>query len=129
MREASLVWTAPVQLVTYFRYIRFFDNGQCLSLLTTMEPREVVHAVYRGTKLGGVQCGRWNLEEQGALHVTTRGPADYMFHMDLKVKSSGRGRLNKLAWYDCRYFTSADLDIGLVSGGYTPFQMRSLSSI
>ena len=34
---------APIHIVTYYRYLRFFRNGAVISLLTTSEPAEVVH--------------------------------------------------------------------------------------
>jgi len=37
------VWSNPVHIVTYYRYLRFFRDGTCISLLTTNEPVEVVH--------------------------------------------------------------------------------------
>ncbi|EHY58128.1 hypothetical protein HRR83_005010 [Exophiala dermatitidis] len=36
-------WTNPIHIVTYYRYLRFFRDGTCISLLTTNEPIEVVH--------------------------------------------------------------------------------------
>ena len=36
-------WSNPVHIVTYYRYLRFFRDGTCISLLTTNEPVEVVH--------------------------------------------------------------------------------------
>lgn len=39
----SLAWGAPVLVVTYFRYLRFFRDGTCISLLSTTEPADVVH--------------------------------------------------------------------------------------
>jgi F-box protein 9 len=38
----SLSWNAPVHVVTYYRYLRFYRDGGCISLLTTTEPAEVV---------------------------------------------------------------------------------------
>lgn len=37
------VWSNPIHIVTYYRYLRFFRDGTCISLLTTNEPLEVVH--------------------------------------------------------------------------------------
>ena len=34
----SLAWGAPVLVVTYFRYLRFFRDGTAISLLSTTEP-------------------------------------------------------------------------------------------
>lgn len=39
----TLTWGAPVHVVTYFRYLRFFRDGTAISLLTTSEPADVVH--------------------------------------------------------------------------------------
>ena len=39
----STTWSNPVHIVTYYRYLRFFCDGTCISLLTTNEPVEVVH--------------------------------------------------------------------------------------
>ena len=39
----STSWSNPVHIVTYYRYLRFFRDGTCISLLTTNEPVEVVH--------------------------------------------------------------------------------------
>lgn len=36
-------WSNPIHIVTYYRYLRFFRDGTCISLLTTNEPIEVVH--------------------------------------------------------------------------------------
>lgn len=36
---------APIHIVTYYRYLRFFRDGTCISLTTTSEPVDVVHQV------------------------------------------------------------------------------------
>ncbi|TLD33798.1 hypothetical protein PspLS_01346 [Pyricularia sp. CBS 133598] len=38
----QVTWNSPVHICTYFRYLRFFRDGTCISLLTTAEPAEVV---------------------------------------------------------------------------------------
>jgi F-box protein 9 len=40
---SQVSWNTPVHIVTYFRYLRFFRDGTCASLLTTTEPGDVVH--------------------------------------------------------------------------------------
>lgn len=98
VREESLTWTVPVHLVTYFRYLRFFPEGHCLTLLTTVEPKDVVHDLTFDTKMRGVQTGKWMLTKAGALSIQANGPARYVFTMELQVKSSSRGKQNKLTW-------------------------------
>lgn len=39
---SQITWHSPVHVVTYHRYLRFFRDGTCLSLLSNREPREVV---------------------------------------------------------------------------------------
>lgn len=38
---------APIHIVTYYRYLRFFRDGTCVSLLSTSEPADVVHHLTR----------------------------------------------------------------------------------
>ncbi|WEW58010.1 hypothetical protein PRK78_003477 [Emydomyces testavorans] len=35
-------WNAPIHIVTYYRYLRFYSDGSLISLLTTTEPVDVV---------------------------------------------------------------------------------------
>ncbi|KAL8736671.1 MAG: hypothetical protein Q9166_000037 [cf. Caloplaca sp. 2 TL-2023] len=41
--STNATYTSPVHIVTYYRYLRFFRDGTCVSLLTTNEPADVVH--------------------------------------------------------------------------------------
>jgi F-box protein 9 len=44
----QLTWGgAPIHIVTYYRYLRFFRDGTAISLLTTTEPTDVVHQLTR----------------------------------------------------------------------------------
>ncbi|KJZ71592.1 hypothetical protein HIM_08986 [Hirsutella minnesotensis 3608] len=38
---------SPIHIVTYYRYLRFFRDGTVISLLSTSEPRDVVHNLTR----------------------------------------------------------------------------------
>ncbi|ANB13801.1 SCF ubiquitin ligase complex subunit HRT3 [Sugiyamaella lignohabitans] len=35
-------WNAPIHMVTYYRYCKFYEDGTCINLLTTSEPSDVV---------------------------------------------------------------------------------------
>lgn len=50
-------WSNPIHIVTYYRYLRFFRDGTCISLLTTNEPTEVVHHLTR-ENLAYVRSGK-----------------------------------------------------------------------
>lgn len=41
--SSQISWNTPIHIVTYYRYLRFYRDGTCISLLTTHEPVEVVH--------------------------------------------------------------------------------------
>lgn len=38
---------SPIHIVTYYRYLRFHRDGTAISLLTTAEPRDIVHHLTR----------------------------------------------------------------------------------
>ncbi|KAK4201762.1 putative F-box protein [Triangularia verruculosa] len=122
----SITWGSPIHVVTYYRYLRFFRDGTCISLLTTAEPSDVVHHMTREniplhTKgqnshlpshvMESALKGRWRLaragdnpgaslsEVEGDLMVETEGVSKYVYRLDLSLKSAGKGaRNNKLAW-------------------------------
>lgn len=70
---SNFTWTTPVLIVTYYRYLRFFRDGSCISLLTTSEPADVVpwlwkeHAHHNHTNtlpqsvMKDALKGRWRL--------------------------------------------------------------------
>lgn len=116
-------WNTPVHIVTYYRYLRFYDDGTVLSLLTTNEPSEIVHGFSRAGVQGGgaagttttagllptavakyVARGRWRIDPQGRVDVETvqRGMERYLFRMQLRlggVRSGGRWvGSRKLVW-------------------------------
>ena len=116
---SQATWTSPVLIITYYRYLRFFRDGTCASLLTTSEPSDVIHHLTKGNlhthHAGGLPSavmnhalrGRWKLsgnpysvdvpvEDEGTIHIETDGAdADrpqpkYIYKLMLKLKSSGK---------------------------------------
>ncbi|KAK4497260.1 hypothetical protein PRZ48_011710 [Zasmidium cellare] len=124
----TLTWGAPIHVVTYFRYLRFFRDGSAISLLTTSEPSDVVHHLtkanlhsHHGSYLPSSVMkdalrGRWRLsgpasssspdpltgeeEHEGELFIETEGAVPkYTYKMHLAVANAGKStRNNKLAW-------------------------------
>ncbi|EME78085.1 uncharacterized protein MYCFIDRAFT_209258 [Pseudocercospora fijiensis CIRAD86] len=120
----TLTWGAPVHVVTYFRYLRFFRDGSCISLLTTSEPADVVHYLTRehihdrhpqGSMLPQAVMrdalrGRWRLsgphssvpdavtgedEAEGDVYVETEGVVPkYNYKMHLALANAGKGARN-----------------------------------
>ena len=73
---------APIHIVTYYRYLRFFRDGTCISLLTTSEPTDVVHHMTKENLLHHREL------KKKELHVSSLPSAD----MALALK--GRWRLS-----------------------------------
>ena len=94
-------WNTPIHMVTYFRFIRIYPDRSCITVLTTAEPREVVHKVsWSGTQAGlkGASEGVWRMTESGGVSLEVSGPKGYTFCLELQIKSTGRGKHNKLVW-------------------------------
>lgn len=120
----SVTWNSPIHIVTYYRYLRFLRPGTCISLLTTVEPADVVpylhpehvhknHGALPSAPMKDALLGRWRLtgpeipglppglqredgaEKEGALVVETAGVTPkYMYKMVLGLGSAGRGGRN-----------------------------------
>lgn len=120
----TLTWGAPVHVVTYFRYLRFFRDGTCISLLTTSEPADVVHHLTRANLhtnhnassllpsavMKDALRGRWRLtgpfsstsdpetgepENEGEVLVETEGVVQkYTYKLVLTLAHAGKGARN-----------------------------------
>lgn len=124
----SSSWLSPVHIVTYYRYIRFYPDGSCIKVLTTLEPTKVVpHLLRRNTlrsiaavidELGIVHNkshardshqifhGKWTINAGGEVHISIEnGLVPYcVFHYNFIIKNVGGIHLhNKLAWVN--YYT------------------------
>ncbi|KAL2270052.1 hypothetical protein VTJ83DRAFT_2236 [Remersonia thermophila] len=152
--DSLATWAAPVHIVTYYRYLRFFRDGTVLSLLTTAEPGDVVHHLTRDALAlhkGGANPhlpsanvaksalrGRWRLaratdnpgaspgEIEGDLVVETEGVGNYIYRLDLTMRSAGKAaqggagpRNNKLAWKG--FYSYSPL-----TGEWAEFSMRNV---
>ncbi|KAK9456898.1 hypothetical protein V1511DRAFT_520771 [Dipodascopsis uninucleata] len=92
-------WYVPIHIVTYYRYIRFFEDGTCLIMLTTREPIEVVPEFHRHLMRRNMFKGNWRMSMDGRLRIESQAPVNkYLFLQELEIKSSGRGRHNRLNW-------------------------------
>lgn len=123
---SSSTWGTPILIVTYFRYLRFFRDGTCISLLTTTEPIDVVHHLTKenmrafasgsllpNSVMKDALRGRWrlsgpgpgpgleNAEAEGDVHIETDGVIPkYMWKMQFSLGSRGKKSAgnNKLNW-------------------------------
>lgn len=132
----TTTWGAPVHIVTYFRYLRFFRDGSAISLLTTAEPVDVVHHLKKenltkehrerlpSSVMKDALRGRWRLsgpgdgietdEAEGDVHVETEGvTSKYMWKMQFGLANAGRNtRNNKLNWKGFWYYNRLADDWG-----------------
>lgn len=67
-------WSNPIHIITYYRYLRFFRDGTCISLLTTNEPIEVVHHLTK-ENLAFVRAGAKKEPPAHPLNFTSSAPA------------------------------------------------------
>lgn len=123
----SLIFGAsPVHIVTYYRYLRFYRDGTAVTLCTVEEPAAVVHHMSKDVMKqhkGGAMAhlssavmqhatrGRWRLssavdspeakpeDSEGDLFVESDGGGNYIYRMELSMRSAGKAaRNNKLTW-------------------------------
>lgn len=88
-----------MHLVTYYRYLRFFPNGSVLKYLSTDEPASVVKLLTPQFSRRQVFRGYFTIEESKiAIEMRDKARPHDKFEMHLYIKSTSRGRHNKLGW-------------------------------
>ncbi|KAG0168513.1 hypothetical protein DFQ30_004647 [Apophysomyces sp. BC1015] len=108
----SDTWNQPVHLVTYYRYLRFFPNGRILKHVTTDEPADVVKLLRPNYKKRQIFLGQFDIEgDQIVVEMQDRVLPREHFRMSLAIKSTHRGRHNKLAWQEYISVTDGREDV------------------
>ncbi|KAI0705225.1 hypothetical protein BC835DRAFT_1410103 [Cytidiella melzeri] len=117
-------WVNVSHLITYHRYLRFFPNGEVLSLLTNEEvpPQTVIPLLYPTLRMKGFFIGQWRLEGSTVYITNLMDPSGttfrYAFQMILDLRSRPLGRWNRL---DFRTYDSVSLE----SGEATPLALKN----
>lgn len=111
MGSSENAWVNVTHLITYHRYLRFFPNGQVLSLLANEEwqPQTVIPMLKPSLRMKGFYIGNWSLsgstvyitnlveKHLSHAHATTEPQRNrYFFQMTLALRSRPLGRWNKL---------------------------------
>lgn len=110
MGSSENAWVNVTHLITYHRYLRFFPDGQVLSLLANEEwqPQTVIPMLKPNLRMKGFYIGNWSLsgstvyitnlvEQHPHAYATTEPqPNKYFFQMTLALRSRPLGRWNKL---------------------------------
>ncbi|KIK08825.1 hypothetical protein K443DRAFT_671883 [Laccaria amethystina LaAM-08-1] len=132
-------WVNISHLITYHRYLRFFPNGQVLSLLANEEhsPQQIVPILKPTLRMKGLFLGTWYLSGttvylsdltdssgrstlpisrdqlplagQSSSGSSENDNARYVFDMTLKLRSRPLGRWNIL---DIKSYDSVNLETG-----------------
>ncbi|KAF8141518.1 hypothetical protein EV363DRAFT_1391970 [Boletus edulis] len=104
-------WVNVNHLITYHRYLRFFPDGQVLSLLANEEyqPPLVIPMLKPSLCMKGFYVGDWRLE--GSTVLISNLPTRYHFQMTLTLRSKPLGRWNKL---DLVSYESVNIEDGEV---------------
>ncbi|PKI82316.1 hypothetical protein MVES1_003528 [Malassezia vespertilionis] len=96
-------WVRVFHLVEFFRYLRFFPDGQVLSMLTSDRPAETVHRLVPGERAKGMATGHWHLvcDDTHGATIAIENLCDptlgrYVFQMTLRLGQTAPGRWNKL---------------------------------
>ncbi|WVQ67343.1 uncharacterized protein L199_005539 [Kwoniella botswanensis] len=115
-------WVTITHMITYHRFLRFYPDGNVISFLTTDHPSEIVPSLRPSIRGKGLHFGRWRLirsdsDKNSNTNVDSQTTKDgkkfarviitdllepgnespkYEFEMELILKSTGRGRWNKL---------------------------------
>lgn len=90
----------PVHMITYYRYYRFYPDGNVLRLLTTEEPNHVVKYFQRDDKPKDSDLCRWSLgfEDNFGRVTITRHTEKYTFHEILTIRKQGKKIHQRLKW-------------------------------
>lgn len=100
--ESESAWNTFTQLVTFYRYLRFFADGLVISWLSTDVPTNSVPALDESLRCKGLLHGRWKLRNDAILISDLKDPdrdirrVPYVFRMKAKLKSSVHGKHNKI---------------------------------
>ncbi|PKY56730.1 hypothetical protein RhiirA4_508045 [Rhizophagus irregularis] len=116
---AENTWIQPIHLVTYYRYIRLFSDGSCITLLTTKEPSNVVknfdkfvHMLKISKKFKNFMIGYWKVikndddtddisrKNQVIIEANDKDLPKFTFNLKFDLKSTSIGKFNKLSWIE-----------------------------
>lgn len=125
--EFSNSWSNPVRMITYYRYLRFYPDGTCIKVLSSINPKGVINQFLRNNsnkaillhgsdgalKPGGfapksahaIYSGTWTISTTGEVHIKIEeGSVPYYnFHYHFQVASIGDVMKHaKLKWI--RYY-------------------------
>lgn len=96
---ADFSFYAPVKLVTYFRYLRFYPDGKVLKLTTTDDPTVIIPQFRRDNvdHWKSATIAMFSLEMDGQICIESRTEL-YRFVEELQIVSLGYRKFHRLNW-------------------------------
>ncbi|RLV93266.1 F-box protein HRT3 [Spathaspora sp. JA1] len=155
--SSTNLWTNPIRIITYYRYLRFYPNGDVIKVLTILPPNQVVPHLSRtndhiptttidATTVGAptaapkhqdkkhkIYHGKWSMSKTGRIHIIIeKGSVPYYtFHYQFQIDTLGNinkhGKLNWIDYYAIRKPVN-ELDEDDRIGELTPFTIRNEKS-
>ncbi|CAG8632277.1 4432_t:CDS:2 [Ambispora gerdemannii] len=95
------VWNQPIHLVSYYRFIRFFSDGTCIKLQSFREPKAIIRNFGFDYNSKDLLTGCWEFDEntsQVNITLTETSAMKHTRYIKLSLKSTERGKHNKLVW-------------------------------
>ncbi|CEP10010.1 hypothetical protein [Parasitella parasitica] len=121
---SDIGWNQPIHVITYYRYLRFFPNGTILKHVTTEEPQNIVKLLQPGFDKKQCFHGRFTLDGEDHINIVMKDKTmpKLMFNMKLIIKTTHRGRHNKLVWDEYSSFSD------IPNRGSDLFDLKSLKA-
>lgn len=90
----SVTWNAPIHMITYYRYLRFYPDGTVLVLLTVTEPPQIVRHISKEN----VEIAKYGVSADKHRHdnvspVPMANPMPHLASNTLRNARLGRWRL------------------------------------
>lgn len=100
-------FSQPVHLVTYYRYLRFYQNGTVISALSNSEPQQIVHKISKRTfsnptvfdRDTRILRGHYFVQDKRNVYVVVSNEKT-VFHIHLRLSSTYKGGWNKFTWIE-----------------------------
>ncbi|KZT71981.1 hypothetical protein DAEQUDRAFT_749711 [Daedalea quercina L-15889] len=110
-------WFHPIHMVQYHRFLRFYPDGQVISLLSLAEPKDIIPILKPTLHVKGLSIGSWRLSGTTVHIESLIDPRPgcvnrHAFRMTLELRSRPLGRWNRLNFLA---YDSVNIESGEVS--------------
>lgn len=130
--ESGSAWNTFTQLVTFYRYLRFFNDGLVISWLSTDVPNQSVPTITKDMRSKGLLHGYWKLRGDLILISDLKDPdrvrVPYRFRMKAKLKSSVHGKHNKVDLMEYTSLNNEEEEVSIPLKHQRPFYFSKVRS-